>query len=272
MIRLGLIGAGRWGQNYIKTIAGLPGVELAGIATRHQGNWRDLLALDGVIIATPPVSHYNILRAALEAGTPALVEKPLVLDLGQAIELQALQRRCSVPVLVDHIYLFNSAYEQLRHRATGIQTITSIGGNQGPFRPDYSALWDYGPHDVAQCLDLMRAEPATVTCQPIGDNYQLQLRWPDGTTATSELGNRMSEKRRRLVVRCAAGELIFDDCAAQKLTLNGAPVPTEAASPLARVVMVFAGAIAGRPDARLGLDLAVGVTRVLALAQQQVCS
>ena len=35
VIRLGLIGAGRWGKNFIRTIRGLDGVTLSAFCSRH---------------------------------------------------------------------------------------------------------------------------------------------------------------------------------------------------------------------------------------------
>src|SRR5229473_890850 len=99
-VRLGLIGAGRWGRNYLRTIAATPGVRLARLASRNPDSvrlapadcavtpdWRDLLdrnALDGVIIATPAALHAEMALAAMDAGLPVLVEKPLTMDIAQA--------------------------------------------------------------------------------------------------------------------------------------------------------------------------------------------
>ena len=69
-VQLGLIGAGFWGQNYIKTIINLKNIHLKRIASKYSNlnkfnlkncifnsDWRDLIRcddLDGVIIATRP--------------------------------------------------------------------------------------------------------------------------------------------------------------------------------------------------------------------------
>jgi len=120
-VRLGLIGAGRWGRNYIKTIRALPAMSLCAVASRNPAskdlvdsncrvtpNWRELIdpqLVDGVIIATPPDLHAEMLEAAIRARLPAMVEKPLTLNLPDALKLQSLQGEFSTPVLVDHIRL-----------------------------------------------------------------------------------------------------------------------------------------------------------------------
>jgi len=50
-------------------------------------------ALDAVVIATPPSTHYALCKRALQAGKHVLVEKPLAVDLDEARELVTLARR-----------------------------------------------------------------------------------------------------------------------------------------------------------------------------------
>ena len=57
------------------------------------GDWRDVMAdpsIDAVHVATPNVSHYEITKAALEAGKHVLCEKPLAMTVAQAQELTNL--------------------------------------------------------------------------------------------------------------------------------------------------------------------------------------
>ncbi len=92
-VRLGLVGAGAWGRNYIRTIAGLTGVVLARAASRNPDtqslvppdcvvtpDWRELVGatdLDGLILAVPPKVQAAIAEAAVRARLPLLLEKPI---------------------------------------------------------------------------------------------------------------------------------------------------------------------------------------------------
>jgi len=120
-VKLGLIGLGRWGRNCMATMRTIPGLRLARAADPDPSthtwvnggevalDWRDLLEagdLDGIIVATPPRHHVEIARAAVEAGLPVLVEKPLALSSGEAAGLLALAEELGGFVLVDHIHLF----------------------------------------------------------------------------------------------------------------------------------------------------------------------
>jgi len=102
-VRLGLIGAGRWGRAYIRTLAELDGLSLKWVSSRNPEtktfvpdtcsvteDWRDLMTaenIDGIIVATPPASHAEIALTAIEQGHAVMVEKPLTLSLQEAEHL-----------------------------------------------------------------------------------------------------------------------------------------------------------------------------------------
>ncbi|MGN0854227.1 MAG: Gfo/Idh/MocA family protein [Kiritimatiellia bacterium] len=64
----------------------------------HTDSWRDLIArvkgrVDFLVICTPNYAHYEIAKAALEAGLDVMCEKPLAMSLAEAAELEKLARR-----------------------------------------------------------------------------------------------------------------------------------------------------------------------------------
>ncbi len=291
MIRLGLIGAGRWGKNFIRTIRGLDGVTLSALCSRHPDSrslvdspctilrdWHDLVGndlCDGVIIATPPDIHAEILGAMIRARIPSMVEKPLTLDLQEALDLQQLLRQNPTPVLVDHTYLFHPAYRELKRLSSQLGPIRSIqseGGGPGPFRPNYTALWDYGPHDISMCLDLMNQTPHSVTCRACernqGGNYECDLFFPDNVRASIKVGNLASAKVRILTVRHDEHSLTFDDLSPQKLWLDSTPITVAEKLPLQTAVEALVSGI--RSGTTEPLDLAVEVIRTLHVAQQSL--
>lgn len=293
VVRLGLIGAGRWGKNFIGTIRASKRVTLSVLCSRNPASrslvdpdcriiqdWHDLLAgglCDGVIIATPPDTHAEILSAMIRARMPSMVEKPLTLGLQEAVNLQQLLRQFPTPVLVDHVYLFHPAYAELKRLSAELGPVRSIqseGANRGPFRPNYSALWDYGPHDIAMCLDLLQKSPLRVDCKADemseGGNYELDLQFPGDVRASIRVGNLATTKVRRFAVQCEKNTLAFDDLLPDKLRLDGAPVPVASMLPLAVVVDTFANGIRHGAAEHFGLDLAVEVIRTLEAAWASV--
>lgn len=294
MIRLGLIGAGRWGRNYIRTIAALDGVRLTRLASRNpesrklvgpectiSADWRHVVEsgdLEGIIIATPPSLHAEMTIAAVAAGIPVLVEKPLTLGLAEAVTLREQVRTRKGRVMVDHTHLFHPAFEELKRQMAALGMIREIeaeAGNQGPYREDVPVLWDWGPHDVAMCLDLLGEPPREARGmrearanrgRAVAETIRLELEFSSGARARIRISN-MLEKTRRFSVRCEAGALVYDDMARNKLMLHRdgkeSPINVPAELPLSRVVKAFVAGISAGDDATDGLDLAVSVVAVL---------
>ena len=296
VVRLGLIGAGRWGKNIIRTIRGLDGVTLSALCSRNPDSralvdsqcpiltdWHELTdrdLCDAVIIASPPETHADILRTMIRAHLPSMVEKPLTLDLQEALDLQQLLQRVPTPILVDHTYLFHPAYRELKRLGSQLGPIRSIqseGGNRGPFHSSYSALWDYGPHDLSMCLDLVGASPIRVKLaradvvpqeNDVGASYELALVFPNNVAATIHVSNIKHEKVRRFVVEFAGDRLVFDNLAPHKLVnAAGTPLLASPELPLTRAVQTFVEGIRGGPREMFGLDLAVEIVHILHEAQ-----
>ncbi len=306
ILRLGLIGAGRWGRIYIKTVGDTPGVRLHRLASTNPDSralvpddctisedWRAVATagdLDGVIIATPPALHGEMAGAAIKAGIPVLIEKPLTTDAAQARAVLALARKNAAIVLVDHIHLYHPAYGELKRQGLGLGKIHGIrgaGGDWGPFRSDVSVLWDRAGHDVALCLDLMGETPESLsaslkerreTLDGPGETLAITLNFPGGVTADIAAGNLMERKKRFLAVHYDHETLIYDDESATPLVREPRPAGTcdqapgeiiDVANkpPLDGVLDAFAAAIrCGEPDIA-GLELGVRVVEVLAVCE-----
>ena len=92
---IAVIGCGYWGKNLVRNFSKLNALALccdatpAGRATAAElapeatvvSDIQDAFEseVDGVVIATPAETHYELARAALEAGKDVFVEKPLAL-------------------------------------------------------------------------------------------------------------------------------------------------------------------------------------------------
>ncbi|HEY5347373.1 MAG TPA: Gfo/Idh/MocA family oxidoreductase, partial [Rhizomicrobium sp.] len=93
-LKAAVIGAGAFGRHHAAKYSAMEGVSLFAIAdpspevrrdaaARHAGvlavaDWRELLGkVDLVSICSPAISHYEVVRAFLNAGAHVLVEKPI---------------------------------------------------------------------------------------------------------------------------------------------------------------------------------------------------
>jgi predicted dehydrogenase len=260
MIHLLLIGKGRWGQRYIATLENYTNVKLT-VATRE--NWSSLIEKkpDGVIVCTPPECHIEMASKALDRNIPVLIEKPLSLSLKEA----EILKKYNTPVLINHIHLFSKNYQRIKTISPSekITKIFSEGFGNGPDR-DYSSLWDYGSHDVSMILDLMGTLPDKIklTQEKITSTrqlYTLEMQFGQCTTK-SIVGNGGHESRRTLSVESDGLTASYND----------REKPADHPWPLNTALDIFLGAILGKTDPRIGLDLALKVLHVLEIATSQL--
>lgn len=189
MISIGVIGCGHWGPNHIRIFSQIPNVKvrmcsdldearLSSIKAQYPGilttkNYQEILsdpAIDAVCVATPTVTHFQLVKEALEANKHVLCEKPLSLKSQECLALKALADAKRKVLAVGHIFLFNEGIRQLKKYVTSgelgnIYYAHSERTNLGPFRYDVNALWDLAPHDIAIFNYLFDAAPVSVSAR-----------------------------------------------------------------------------------------------------------
>lgn len=244
-LRFGVIGAGAWGKNHVRTIAAMAEAELAAVcdmspAVREKLSRQYPSALvtdsvdevlrrvDAVIVATPAKTHVEVALRAIEAGLPTLVEKPFALTVQDAERLAHLAERREVPLLVGHLLEYHPVVERLK----GMIEDKSLGDiyylyaqrvNLGQVRPDENALWSFGPHDVSVALFLLGEAPVTVSAQGhsylqkgIEDIVFLNMTFRSGIMAHVQMSWLDPHKERRLTVVGSKQMAVFDDMAARE--------------------------------------------------------
>lgn len=138
------------------------GVALGLDPARAYGDWRQMMAAEAaredrpdlVAIVTPNASHFEIARAALEAGFHLLCEKPLTTSIGQARELVALAKARQRIGAVMYGYSGYPLVRQMRAMVAAgeigqvrvVQAEFAHGGHAGPVELTVPALaWRYDP-------------------------------------------------------------------------------------------------------------------------------
>lgn len=264
MKKIGLIGAGKWGQNYIK-LANKLNIDLH-IGTRL--NWKDLINfnnLDGIIIATPPDSHIEIAIEALDKQIPVMIEKPLSLKYEEAIKLL----KYTTPILVNNLHLFSPAYEYICNniKKEDILEISSIGCNQGPYR-EYSCLFDYGPHDLSMGMYLLKQKPKllsikTLNLTTLSSQYELLVSYDD-VKHKIVVGNFGPNKQRIFTIKTKQNNIIiYNDLLKDKLKYNNKIIDIDPISTLENSFLHFIKAIDGYIDDRFGVDLSISYVKFL---------
>lgn len=129
ILKIGVIGAGRWGKKHIDEYSKMKDVELSWISDiseeslkslKEQYNistdYNDVLSSDvkAISICTSNETHYEVCKAALEAGKHCLVEKPLTLEPKKAYELVDIAKQSNKLLAVGHLFRYNNAINEVK--------------------------------------------------------------------------------------------------------------------------------------------------------------
>jgi predicted dehydrogenase len=269
MVRVALLGAGRWGPNLLRTLAAHAASRVTWVVEPRAERLAAAAAscpdartasdadavfsagdVDAVVLATPTSTHAALARRALEAGKHVLVEKPVATRLTEAEALAALAARAGRVLMVGHVYLFHPAVEAVqRVLASGqlgaVKALHFERTNPGPVRTDVDAAWDLAAHDVSIADAWLGALPSTVSAtgayalsRARADAVAAALRWADGTTAHLHVGWLEPTKTRRATVVGERALLRFEETVAGaavtlfELVAGGADVRTGEARPV----------------------------------------
>lgn len=241
-IRIGLIGYGYWGPNLARNFHQLPEAWLLACADADPArlneasrlysfqqtatDYRELLdnpLLDGIVVATPARSHYQITRAALEHGKHVLVEKPLAMTIDEAQDLAACAKAHDRVLMVGHTFQYNPAVwkikELLTSRAIGdLYYIYSNRVNLGRVQLDINALWSIAPHDISILLYLLDSLPLTVSArgatfvsEKIEDVVFVLLTFPRNVIAHIHASWLDPSKTRQMTLVGSEKMIVYDD-------------------------------------------------------------
>lgn len=223
-IRIGIVGLGFMGRRYARYVSLIEGMQLAGVvdlnaelASEVAGEtgasiFGDAAALaekvDGVVVCTPEHLHVEPALAAIGAGKPTMIEKPIAHSLAAAETIRAAADQAGVPVLVAHLLRFEPRWVAARHRidAGAIGDVLSITtrriGNildQDVLRGRTTIPLYYGVHDLdvmgwyaggnATSISAHRRSGALKAAgYEIDDIYNALLSFDNGVEGTAELG------------------------------------------------------------------------------------
>lgn len=129
ILKIGVIGAGRWGKKHIDEYSKIKNVELSWISDINEESlislkkqykvstdYNDVLNSDveAVSICTSNETHYEVCKAALEARKHVLVEKPLTLQPKKAYELVDIAQQSNRLLAVGHLFRYNNAINEVK--------------------------------------------------------------------------------------------------------------------------------------------------------------
>jgi predicted dehydrogenase len=306
-LRGGVIGAGVFGGYHARQYATLPGVVLSGVFDTHPDRaaavavplkgraFRTLEAflaeVDVVTVASPATFHAEQALAAIAAGKPVYVEKPIATSVADGERVRAAAATKGVVVACGH-------QERVGFQAMGLldipeQPLRLEALRHGPPSDrsrDVSAVLDLMVHDLDLALAISAAGPVTAEGEGarfpahggsddgVWDVARAEVSFEDGFMATFDVSRQAAERRRTMRVVYPSGVVEIDFVArtlsnTTPFALDPGYADTPAGrDPLRASVEGFLAAVRGdapRPvvtadEAIAALDLALAVEQALA--------
>ncbi len=300
-LRGGVIGAGVFGGYHAKQYARLPGVVLSAVLDLHPDRaaavamplggrgFTDMAefldAVDVVTVASPATCHAEHALAALAAGKPVYIEKPIATSVADGERVRAAAAARGLVVACGH-------QERVQFRAMGLldipeQPLLLEAVRHGPPSDrsrDVSAVLDLMIHDIDLALAICDADPVTaegegvMSADGVWDVARSEVSFDSGFTAIFDVSRQAPARHRTMRIVYPSGEIAIDFVArtfrnTTPFALNTGYAETPAGQdPLGASVEGFLAAVRGeapRPvvtaeEAIAALDLALAVEQGLA--------
>jgi len=256
-MRVGLLAYGAIGHEHNLAVQATDGLELTAVCDVNPDRIAAALELapeavafadatemldsgliDVVIVSTPPNSHYDWAKAALERGIHTVLEKPMALTAKQCDELMAIADESGLTLVVYQNRRFDRDFVTMRRliREGAIGDVfhydSFVGGYGRPC--DYwhsdaavsgGAIFDWGSHYLDQILDLFDTPIAHVTGVnhkrhwthvTNADHATVTITFADGTQATFVNSDLSAARRPKYHVLGTTGAIVGEwDAAAE---------------------------------------------------------
>lgn len=218
-IKVGVVGAGYFGQFHVEKYLQMEEVELVGVVDSDPSRCKQIATrlpvqtflhhselfgkVQSVSIAVPTPSHFPIARDFFLQGVDVLLEKPIASTIEEADELVTLAESNRLILQVGHLERFNGALLAVEER---IQTPFLINAQRlGPFTgrgAEVDVVLDLMVHDIDIILNLVNSTvkrldgTGSSLLTPYFDEARAQIEFENGCRANL-VASRMSKERSR---------------------------------------------------------------------------
>jgi predicted dehydrogenase len=243
-LMIGIIGLGYWGPNWLRNTLAHPNFDLAWIVDTNQltlEKFKNMYGLpqqqvnsnidkafelkipDLVLISTPPATHFELGRLALNYGSNVIIEKPVGLNIDETLELVKLSTSLKLQLFVDHTYIFTPQakfiYETLKKGLLGdLQFITSSRLNLGLIQKDVDVIRDLAVHDLAlfdyfipNKLNTVSASSTTHLPSVIPSTASINLNYEKNLLAQVGVSWNSPVKVRTMIISGSEKSILWDD-------------------------------------------------------------
>ena len=201
-VRIGVVGCGRIAQRFPSEVNVVNGVQVTAAydinpdttnryASQHEGvkacdSFDELLGeVDAVYVATPHLSHYELIKQSIKAGKHVLAETPMVLNGEHAKELFELAEERGVILMeankTAHCPAFNHLMVMIKSGVIG--EVVDIDASESKLWTDDMSLREYDPKQAGGSFFEMGSYVLLPIIKLMGcqyENLNLYSRMKDG--------------------------------------------------------------------------------------------
>lgn len=179
--------------------------------------------IEGVVIASPAATHYELAKKSLLKGKPTFIEKPMTLNSKEGEELIKIARQKGVPLMVGHLMKYHPAIIKVKDlidkgELGEIYYFYSQRVNLGTIRKDENALWSFAPHDISIALHLLGDDIESVSARGecyLQDNVEdvvfLNIRYKNRLMVNIQISWLDPYKERKFTIVGSKKMVAFDD-------------------------------------------------------------
>ena len=239
-VNLAIVGLGYWGPNILRNAWELDGVNVAAICDRDEEalnrqsrryparlttDYQTVLddeTVDAVCVVTPISTHYDMCKAALQAGKHVFVEKPMASSVKECDDLIELAEERELILMPGHTFLYSppvlATKERLESGEIGkLYFGTSSRVNLGIHQRDVSVVRDLAPHDFSILLywlgrpSFLRGIARDTIVPGTFDVAFIDVGYENGTLIHLELSWLAPTKLRRTVLVGSEKMIVYED-------------------------------------------------------------
>lgn len=293
IIKVGLFGAGIWGQKVLRDLVSIGAevwifetnethkkiTEELG-ASRFSTKWPETDFPDAWIVATPAITHFEILKRLFKTNLPIFVEKPLTCDYQEALELASL---ATAPTFVMHNWRYHAGIRMLSelNHSKELGDLVFFKSNRCNWtspRSDVDSVWTLIPHDITIANSVLGyfPEPKAAVVEEYGGVQRGMTAFLGKAPAcVLEVSNRYGDKRREVRLHFTNGiavlkneqvdylEIYHGDDRSKPEEMRLEIRKFEPVPPLRKELEIFVGYLSGGPAPKTNLEEGIRVIQII---------
>lgn len=247
MIKVGLIGYGKYGKKYYKNLLNDKSFQIVKILRKSKKNLNNLFTnnkenffkikdINLYIIASPTDTHYEYLKNTISKKKHIIIEKPIVSEFNQFLKIKKIIKNYKKIILINHTDLYMNAYLDFKNKLKEIGKIKSVKliyGKIDPYAIDKVnnklnlPHFEWLPHPLAIIIDLFKdqnyklttSEKRILTKKKLFQN--LKIKFPNNKFDLEIIfSNNFRNKKRNLEIYGTKKNLFYKGYNKKKLSIQ----------------------------------------------------